>query len=320
MRVIFMGTPVFAATALAALQAAGHTIVAAYSQPPRPAGRGYKLTPSPVQQWAEAHGIPVRTPRTLKIPEEQAAFAAYAADVAVVAAYGLLLPQPILAAPRLGCLNIHASLLPRWRGAAPIQRALLAGDATTGITIMQMDAGLDTGPMLLQEALQIQNSETAGSLHDRLAEQGGRLIVSALEQLPRLKPETQDTRQATYAAKITREEARLDWRQPAAVLERTVRAFLPTPGAWCVWNGERLKVLAAQVETWPQDRAGGQGNPASLPTAAVAGGTLLDARLLVACGDGTALRLLRVQRSGRGPVMAEDFLRGSAMAAGCVLG
>ena len=306
MRVVFMGTPIFAATALAALHAAGHTIVAAYSQPPRPAGRGYKLTPSPVHQWAEAHGIPVHTPRTLKSPEEQAVFAAYDADVAVVAAYGLLLPQPILDAPRWGCLNIHASLLPRWRGAAPIQRAILAGDTTTGITIMQMDAGLDTGPMLLHEALPIHANDTTASLHDRLADLGGRLSIAALERLSDLTPEAQDDRLATYAAKITKDAARLDWTQPAAALERAVRAFAPAPGAWCDLNGERLKVLEAQVVV---AQAGGA--PA---------GTLLDNRLQVACGDGAALRLLRVQRAGKGPVPAEDFLRGYPMAAGCVLG
>ena len=320
MRIVFAGTPHFAEQALGALVAAGHQLTLVLTQPDRPAGRGMKVSMSPVKTLALRQGLEVFQPQSLRDPGAFERLQSASPEALVVAAYGLILPQRVLDVAPLGALNIHASLLPRWRGAAPIQRAILAGDEETGITIMQMDAGLDTGPMLLQEALQIQNSETTGSLHDRLAEQGGRLIVSALEQLPRLKLETQDTRQATYAAKITREEARLDWRQPAAVLERAVRAFLPAPGAWCVWNGERLKVLAAQVETWPQDCPGGQGNPASLPTAAVAGGTLLDARLLVACGDGTALRLLQVQRSGRGPVMAEDFLRGSAMVAGCVLG
>jgi methionyl-tRNA formyltransferase len=262
-----------------------------------------------VQQWAEAHGIPVRTPKSLKTPEEQAAFAALEADVAVVAAYGLLLPQPILDAPRWGCLNIHASLLPRWRGAAPIQRAIMAGDATTGITIMQMDAGLDTGPMLLRESLPILPDDTTAMLHDRLAHCGGRLIVAALERLPELTPEPQDSTLATYASKISKDDARLDWQHPADVLERAVRAFAPVPGAWCVVNGERLKVLAAHIE--PQGREAVSSN-APLP------GTALDAGLLVACGGGTALRLVRVQRPGKGPVAAEDFLRGHPVAAGCV--
>jgi methionyl-tRNA formyltransferase len=308
-RVVFMGTPTFAATALATVVAAGHTVLAAYSQPPRPAGRGYQLTPSPVQQWAEAHGIPVRTPKSLKTPEEQAAFAALEADVAVVAAYGLLLPQPILDAPRWGCLNIHASLLPRWRGAAPIQRAIMAGDATTGITIMQMDAGLDTGPMLLRESLPILPDDTTATLHDRLAHCGGRLSVAALERLPELTPEPQDSTLATYASKISKDDARLDWQCPADVLERAVRAFAPVPGAWCVVNGERLKVLAARVEPQGRGAAAEGGEPP---------GTVLDAGLLVACGGGTALRLLRVQRPGKGPVAAEDFLRGHPVAAGCV--
>lgn len=312
MRIVFMGTPVFAVQALAALHAAGHTIVAAYSQPPRPAGRGYQLTPSPVQQWAEAHAVPVHTPRSLKSPEAQAIFASHAADVAVVAAYGLMLPQAVLEAPRRGCLNIHASLLPRWRGAAPIQRALLAGDHETGITIMQMDTGLDTGPMLLRESLLIRNDETTGSLHDRLATCGSRLIVSALERLAQLVPEAQQDAQATYAAKINKDEARLAWQHPAPLLERQVRAFLPVPGAWCLWAGERLKVLSARVESWPTD--------GSAPAHPCAPGTLLDDRLLVACGEGTALRLLRLQRSGRGPVVADDFLRGTPVAAGCVFG
>jgi methionyl-tRNA formyltransferase len=309
MRVVFMGTPHFAATALAAVHGAGHTVVAAYSQPPRPAGRGHKLTPSPVHQWAETHDIPVYTPRSLKTSEAQATFAAHAADVAVVAAYGLLLPQAILDAPRFGCLNIHASLLPRWRGAAPIQRALLAGDAATGITIMQMDAGLDTGPMRLWEALPIQPDDTTSSLHDRLAALGARLIVTTLERLPDLPLQPQDDAAATYAAKISKDDAHLDWQQNAPMLERMVRAYLPTPGAWCQWGAERLKVLDAQVEPLPTGLS-----------AAVPAGTLLDDRLLVACGAGTALRLLRVQRPGRGPVAAADFLRGLPMAAGCVLG
>ncbi|MEI7610424.1 MAG: methionyl-tRNA formyltransferase [Rhodospirillaceae bacterium] len=289
-----MGTPDFAVPALTALLAAGHEVVCVYSQPPRPAGRGHKLQPSPVQALAESRGIPVRTPKSLRTPEAQAEFAALGLDVAVVAAYGLILPLPVLTAPRLGCVNIHGSLLPRWRGAAPIHRALLAGDSETGITIMEMEAGLDTGPMLLKGAVPITASSTAAELHDALAALGARLIVEALENLAtgRLKPEPQPTEGVTYAAKLEREEGRLDWSRPAAELERRVRALNPWPGVWFESAGERIKVLAAEI-------ADGSGTP----------GTLLGDDFTVACGAG-ALRLTKVQRQGRAVVDGAAFLRG----------
>src|SRR5579862_9630325 len=246
---VFMGTPEFAATILAALIAAGHRIRAVYTQPPRPAGRGHRLQPSPVQELAEQHGLAVRCPATLRSPEVQQEFAALAADAAVVAAYGLILPKPVLEAPRLGCLNVHASLLPRWRGAAPIQRAILAGDRETGVTIMQMDEGLDTGPMLLSELVSIGPQTTATALHDQLATVGARLIVRALRGLGdgALLARPQPAEGATYAKKLAREEGRIDWSQPAADLERRVRALNPAPGVWIERGGERIKVLAASV-------------------------------------------------------------------------
>jgi methionyl-tRNA formyltransferase len=294
---IFMGTPDFAAVALKALIDAGHRIVAVYSQPPRPAGRGHELRKSPVHRMAEAAGIPVCTPVSLKTAEAQAEFASFAADVAVVAAYGLILPQAVLDAPRRGCLNIHASLLPRWRGAAPIQRAILAGDAETGISIMQMDAGLDTGAVLLEKRLSIGAAETAGALHDRLAALGGAAIVEALAGS--FTPVPQPGEGVTYAAKISPEEARLDWNRPAAALARAVRAFNPVPGAWTTLpNGERLKVLSALV-------ADGQGEP----------GTILDGELTIACGEG-ALRPLLVQRQGKRAMETGELLRGLALKPG----
>jgi methionyl-tRNA formyltransferase len=307
LRLAFMGTPDFAVPALLALLEAGHDLAAVYTQPPRPAGRGHKPKPSPVQATAEARGLPVRTPPSLKDPAEQAAFAALALDAAVVVAYGLILPQPILDAPRLGCLNIHASLLPRWRGAAPIQRALLAGDSETGISIMAMDAGLDTGPVLLTERLPIGPDNTAATLHDRLAALGARLVVEALEGLDagRLQPVPQPAEGATYAAKLTREEGRLDWRRPAAALERQVRALTPWPGAWFEAGGDRIKVLSAEIVESP-------GSSDAKP------GRVLDDRLNVACGDGT-LRLAKVQRAGKAPMAAADFLRGFALPAGTLL-
>jgi len=300
-----MGTPDFAVPALAALVDAGHDMAAVYSQPPRPANRGMKPAPSPVHRFADAAGIPVRTPATLKDPAEQAAFAALGLDAAVVAAYGLILPPPVLAAPRLGCLNIHASLLPRWRGAAPIQRAILAGDAQTGVTIMQMDAGLDTGPMLLAETVPIGPDTTGASLHDALAALGARLIVAALDRLAAgaLPATPQPADGATYAKKLDRAEARIDWAQPAAAVERKVRAFDPWPGTWFEHAGERIRVLAAALA---DGRAG------------AAPGTVLDDRLRVACGDG-AVRILRLQRPGKGALEAEAFLRGFTLPAGTVL-
>jgi methionyl-tRNA formyltransferase len=296
---VFMGTPDFAAAILAALIEAGHHIRAAYSQPPRPAGRGHRLQPSPVQTLAESRGIAVRCPTSLRDPAAQAEFAALDADAAVVAAYGLILPAEILAAPRRGCLNVHASLLPRWRGAAPVQRAILAGDGETGVTIMRMDAGLDTGPILLQETVPIGAETTAGDLTDQLAALGGRLMVAALgtDLEPRLQPEDG----ALYAKKLRREEAALDWRQPAAQLERQIRAFDPFPGTHFTYTGERIRVLAAAV-------APGRAAP----------GTVLDAALTIACGE-AALRPLRLQRAGRGAADTADFLRGFPIPPGTVL-
>ncbi|WP_372397428.1 methionyl-tRNA formyltransferase [Azospirillum sp. HJ39] len=306
LRLVFMGTPDFAVPSLAALIDAGHRVVCVYSQPPRPAGRGQQVQKSPVHRFAEEHGIPVRTPRSLRNAEAQAEFAGLDADAAVVAAYGLILPQPVLDAPRLGCVNVHGSLLPRWRGAAPIQRSILAGDAETGITIMQMDVGLDTGAMLSREAVAITPATTASSLHDELAALGARMIVPALEGLASgtLTAVPQPEEGVTYAAKLTREDGRLDWSRPAAYVERQVRALTPWPGCWFdaangAANGERIKVLAAE--------------PA--PDMAGAAGTLLDDRLTVACAD-WAVRLTRVQRPGKAPVDGAAFLRGFALAVG----
>ena len=301
----FMGTPEFAATILDALIAARHRLRAVYTQPPRPAGRGHRMQPSPVQALAERHGIAVRCPTTLRDAEMQAAFAALDVDAAVVAAYGLILPPAILAAPRLGCLNVHASLLPRWRGAAPIQRAILAGDRETGVTIMQMDAGLDTGPILLQEAVPLGPDTTGGGLSETLAALGARLILGALDGVARgcLKPRPQPSEGVTYAAKLRRDEAQLDWHRPADALERQVRAFDPWPGAFFAANGERIRVLAAAAE--PQS--------STAPP-----GTVLDERLTIACGAGR-LRLLRVQRAGRGALDAAAFLRGFRLLPGMVL-
>jgi methionyl-tRNA formyltransferase len=298
MRVVFMGTPDFAAAALAALIAAGHEIAAVYSQPPRPAGRGQDLRKSPVQVLAERHGLPVRHPVSLKTPEAQAEFAALNADIAVVAAYGLILPKEILAAPRLGCLNIHASLLPRWRGAAPIQRAILAGDAATGITIMQMDEGLDTGAMLVCASIAIGADMNAGTLHDALADLGARLIVKTLASpMPAAVP--QPAEGITYAAKISPAEAAIDWAKPARDIERQIRAFAPVPGAWCLMaDGARLKVLAAEV----------------VQKSGTAGLTLDDA-LTVGCGE-DALRLTLLQKAGKKAMNAGDFLRGQKVPAG----
>ena len=290
---------------LAALITHGHEIACVYAQPPRAAGRGQRERPTPVHAHAEAQGLPVRTPRTLKDPEAQEAFAALSADAAVVAAYGLILPPPILAAPRLGCFNVHASLLPRWRGAAPIQWAILAGDPRTGVTIMQMDEGLDTGPMVLSEDLPIGSETTATDLHDALAVLGADLIVKALDGIAdgTLLAVPQVDGEATYAPKLTREEGRLDWQEPADVLERKVRAFHPWPGAWFEHAGERIKVAAAEVDA----------APAPAPPGAV-----LDGRLTVACGSG-ALRPLRVQRAGKALMDTGTFLRGMPLPAGTVL-
>lgn len=301
MRIIFMGTPGFAVPVLQALVEAGHEVVASYSQPPRPGGRrGRQLMPSPVQQTAEALGIPALTPVSLRSGEEQAYFAAFQADVAVVAAYGLILPQPILDAPRLGCLNVHGSLLPRWRGAAPIQRAILAGDAVTGVGIMQMEAGLDTGPVRLEGSTPI-GRKTTGALTDELAAMGAALMVKVLADPERYPARTQPVDGVTYAAKIDKAETRLDFGRPAIELERQVRAFHPAPGAWFEYQGERIKILSAElVDT--------NGAP----------GTVLDERLTVACGE-NALRPVHVQRAGRGVSNTDDLLRGFPIPAGTQL-
>lgn len=301
MRIIFMGTPDFAVPVLDALVDAGHSVVAAYSQPPRRAGRGKALTPSPVQARATALGIDVRTPLTLRDADAQAAFAALDADVAVVAAYGLILPRAVLDAPRLGCLNVHASLLPRWRGAAPIQRAILAGDAETGVGIMQMEAGLDTGPVRLEARTPI-DGKTAGELTAELSALGAALMLRVLADPDGHPPVAQPEAGITYAPKIDKAEARLDFTADAAAVERQVRAFNPAPGAFFELAGERIRVHRAEVVV---DAATGGAAP----------GTVLDDALTIACGDG-ALRPLLVQRAGRAAMETGALLRGFAVPAG----
>jgi len=298
MRVIFMGTPEFSVPVLEALVAAGHEVAAVYCQPPRPAGRGKKDRPTPVQARAEEMGLEVRHPVSLKGVHEQADFAALGADVAVVVAYGLILPQAILDAPKHGCLNIHASLLPRWRGAAPIHRAIMARDRETGVCIMQMEAGLDTGPVLLRKATEIGVRETTGELHDRLSQVGARAIVEALDRLGDLVPEPQPDMGVTYAEKIDKAEARVDWTRPAAEVDAHIRGLSPFPGAWCEMDGTRIKLLASEV-------AEGAGAP----------GEVLDEALTVACGSG-AVRLLRLQRAGKGAQDAQTFLLGLSVPVG----
>jgi methionyl-tRNA formyltransferase len=297
MRIIYMGTPDFAVPALNALAAAGHDIVSVYSQPPRPAGRGKALRPSPVHARAEGMGIEVRTPVSLKDADVQAAFAALNADVAVVAAYGLILPRAILDAPRHGCMNIHASLLPRWRGAAPIQRAILSGDNLSGVTIMDMEAGLDTGPMRAKHVTPIED-KTAGALTQELAQAGAELMVEVLDDLSLHPPMPQPAEGITYAAKIDKAESRLDFTADAHRVERQVRAFNPWPGAWFSYGGERFRVLAAHVESHE--------GPA---------GELLDHSLLIGCGR-HAIRPSLVQRAGKGAMSAGELLRGFDMPAG----
>jgi methionyl-tRNA formyltransferase len=303
LNLVFMGTPEFAVPTLAALLDAGHEILCVYSQPPRPAGRGQRETLSPVRAFAARHGLPARTPVRLKDVAEQEAFAALRADAAVVVAYGLILPKPILAAPRLGCVNLHASLLPRWRGAAPIQRALLAGDKETGVAAMLMEAGLDTGPILLEERVPIADRATAGSLQGELSQVGAPLMVRALEGLATgsLAPRPQAAEGVTYAAKLDKDEGRLDWTRPAIELDRLVRGLDPWPRAWFEHGGIRLKVHAAEVVPC-------RGAP----------GTVLDQAPTVACGD-QALRLRVLQRPGRAPMPAADLLRGFAIPVGTVL-
>jgi methionyl-tRNA formyltransferase len=292
-RLAFLGTPDFAAATLDRLIADGHDIACVYAQPARPAGRGQRPLPSPVETLARRHAIAVRTPAKLRDESEIAGFRDLALDAAVVAAYGLILPQPVLDAPRLGCFNVHASLLPRWRGAAPIQRAILAGDAETGITIMRMEAGLDTGPMLAQEKVAI-DGLNGGQLHDALAMLGARLMADSLPRIARgaLAATPQPEAGVTYAAKLDKAELAIDWRRPALEIERQLRAFAPKPGAHAGFAGERVKILEAEL-------AEGAGAP----------GTVLDDQLTVACGE-DALRLTRLQRPGKAPLAAEALLRG----------
>jgi methionyl-tRNA formyltransferase len=304
LRIAFMGTPDFAVSALRALCETGHDIAAVYCQPPKPAGRGQQVQKTPVHLAAEELGIPVYTPKTLRDAGEQEKFRALNLDVAVVAAYGLILPQAILDTPKKGCINIHASLLPRWRGAAPIQRCLLAGDNESGITIMQMEAGLDTGPMLLQTHIPITVFTTAQSLHDELAKLGAQMIVESLALLMdgglRSTPQQEDG--ATYAAKLTRDDGRIDWTHPAAQIERQVRALTPWPGCFFTAGGETIKLLAA---TYAPEQHG-------------APGTLLDEHFTIACGEG-ALRLASVQRPGKKPIDGASLLRGMRAPLGSIL-
>jgi methionyl-tRNA formyltransferase len=302
LRIAFAGTPEFSVPALDALHAAGHEIVPVYTQPDRPAGRGRAVSASPVKRRALELGLRVEQPATLRSPEAVAQLAACGADLMVVVAYGLILPQAVLDAPRLGCLNIHASLLPRWRGAAPIQRAILAGDTRTGITIMKMDAGLDTGPMLLVRPIDIGADESAGSLHDRLAALGAEAIVTAIDewQSGRIAPVTQPANGVTYAAKIRKEEGRIDWTRPAIEIARQVRAFNPWPVAETRWQGKQLRVWEA--------RAGSEGSGAEPGQVIEATG----GRLEIATGEGS-LRILRLQLAGRNAVSAEDFLNSQTL-------
>ncbi len=294
MKVVFMGTPDFSVSVLDALVEAGHEVVCVYSQPPRPAGRGKKDRPSPVQARAEALGLMVRYPVSLKGDVEQAEFAALGADVAVVVAYGLILPQAILDAPSQGCLNIHASLLPRWRGAAPIHRAIMAGDAETGVCIMQMEAGLDTGPVLMRQSVSIEAQDTTAILHDRLSDLGARLIVHALANLAELEPHIQPEEGVTYAKKIDKSEARVDWARSAVEVDRLIRGLSPFPGAWCEVDGERLKLLESRLVAG----AGAVGE--------VLGG------LKIACSEGV-VEILKAQRQGKRPMEADELLRGFEM-------
>jgi methionyl-tRNA formyltransferase len=299
MRIVFMGSPDFAVPSLDALIEAEHDVVAAYCQPPRPAGRGKAERKTAVHERAEELGIEVRTPRTLRDPDEQARFRALDADLAVVAAYGLILPKAILEAPKAGCINVHASLLPRWRGAAPIQRAILAGDEITGVTIMKMDEGLDTGPMLLKRELTLDH-KNAGQVTEELAKLGAQALLEWLDRPT--PPEPQPDEGVTYASKIDKAEARIDWSRPAEEIERQVRAFAPSPGAWFEANGERIRLLEASVG----NDAGGRP------------GEILDECLNVAAGDGY-VRPVKVQRAGRGVMTTGELLRGFPIPEGTLL-
>ncbi len=296
MKIVFMGTPDFSVPALDALVEAEREVLCVYTQPPRPAGRGKKDRPSPVQSRAEALGLPVRHPKSLRSEDAQAEFAALGADIAVVVAYGLILPQPILDAPRHGCLNIHASLLPRWRGAAPIHRAIMAGDDETGVCIMQMEAGLDTGPVLLRRATPIGETDTTGDLHDRLAGLGAEMIVETLARLPDLTPEPQPETGVTYADKIDKAEARIDWSRPATEVARHINGLSPFPGAWTDLDGERLKLLRAEPKK------------GDAPTGTHLGG------FRIACGSG-AVQIHEAQRQGKRPMTTADLLRGLTLPA-----
>jgi methionyl-tRNA formyltransferase len=298
MRIVFMGSPQFAVPSLNALVQAGYEVICVYTQPPRPAGRGKGDQKTAVHLRAEELGIEVRCPRTLRDPEEQAKFAAIGADLGVVAAYGLILPKPILDAPKMGCINVHASLLPRWRGAAPIQRAILAGDEETGVTIMQVEEGLDSGPMLLKRETPV-GHKTAGELTEELAQLGAEALVEWLDNPTPPTPQPEEG--VTYAKKIDKAEARIEWGTMAQHVERQVRAFAPSPGAWFEANGERVKLLETEI---------GDGSGAA--------GEVLDDRLTIACGTG-AIRPLKVQRAGRGVMTAEELLRGFPIPKGTIL-
>ncbi len=302
LRVIFMGTPDFALPALKAIHKSRHQIVAVYTQPPRPADR-LQVIKTPVHRWGQDHQIPVHTPENFKDPADLAVLKNHKADIAVVAAYGLLLPEAVLTAPRLGCINIHASLLPRWRGAAPIQYAILKGDKETGISIMQMDKGLDTGPVLAAEGIPLAKDATAGTLHDKLADLGAKMIVAVLDNLDAgtLKPQPQDNMLATLAPKFKKAEARIDWTKPAIETDRRVRAFNPFPGAFFEHQGKRFKVLEGRAED-------SHGAP----------GEVLDDNLLIGTGD-ASYRILKIQREGRKPVTTKEFLRGVTLAKGLKL-
>ncbi len=316
-----MGTPDFAVPTLQALLDSAHTVAAVYSQPPRPAGRGHRETPSPVHALADAHGIPVYTPAGLKDEATQAQFRAHGAEAAIVAAYGLILPPAILAACSRGCLNVHPSDLPRWRGAAPIQRTIMAGDGYSALCIMQMDDGLDTGPVLLRQPVAVPSDMTAGQLHDKMAALGAECLLKTLELADRLEPQPQSEQGVTYAPKITKEAAKIDWNQPAEAIYNHIRGLNPYPAAMTELNGDIIKIFKAEIAAYlhpthwqsPNPSQKGSGEAQKPP------GTVLDDHLTVSCGNNTALRLLELQRPGKARMDAEAFLRGFAVARGAVL-